>query len=344
MTENTSDDMKTAAVADHGTEDRQAAPEPPSQQPQPEPQQGPHQRPAPKVSPWNEPVVAEFRADHGRVGGVFEGGDLLLLTTTGARSGREYTNPLGFLRIDGRVLVVGSAGGSPQHPAWYHNLLAHPLVSVEMPGDDSYEAVAVPLEGEERDRVFEEIVRREPGFGDYQDQVERRLPVVELQRSETEGAEEVDNLADKLFQIHGWLRGQLVNVRREAEQYLAERESSAGTPPPGLNLQIRQHCLAFCESLHFHHTSEDSVFPKLAEGFPHLKEPVGRLIEEHRVVDRLRGELESLLADLRTADPVRFLADLDRLTEELEAHLEFEEGVLIPTLSEIPFPPVGPTE
>lgn len=343
MTENNSDDQKTSdattAVAGPVTESQS-----PEQEPQQQGQQGPHQRPAPKVSPWNEPVVEEFRANSGRVGGMFEGGDLLLLTTTGARSGQEYTNPLGFVRIDDRVYVVGSAGGSPQHPAWYRNLLAHPMVSVEMPGDDSHEAVAVPLEGEERDRIFQEIVRRVPGFGEYQDQVERRLPVVELQRPEAGESGEVDNLADKLLQIHTWLRGQLANVRREAEQYLAERQLAETVPPMGLNLQIRQHCLAFCESLHFHHTSEDTVFPQLAEGFPHLKEPVERLIEEHRVVDRLRGELESLLADLETADPVRFLADLDRLTEELEAHLDFEEGALIPTLSEIPFPPVGPAE
>ncbi|WP_017582029.1 nitroreductase/quinone reductase family protein [Nocardiopsis valliformis] len=297
------------------------------------------QRPAPKISPWNEPVVAEFRANHGRVGGMFEGGDLLLLTTTGARSGRESTNPLGFVRVDGRVYVVGSAGGSPRHPDWYRNLLAHPLVAVEMPDDDTHEAIAVPLEGEQRDRVFAEIVRREPGFGDYQDQVERRLPVVELQRSETDGATQVRNLADKLFQIHTWLRGQLTRVRREAELYLAERQGAETAPPLGLSLQIRQHCVAFCESLHFHHTSEDTVFPRLAEGFPHLREPIDRLIEEHRVVDRLRGELETLLTDLRTADPARFLADLDRLTEELQAHLAFEEESLIPTLSEIPFPP-----
>jgi deazaflavin-dependent oxidoreductase (nitroreductase family) len=299
----------------------------------------PGRRPAPKVSPWNEPVVAEFRANHGRVGGMFEGGDLLLLTTTGARSGRESTNPLGFVRVDDRVYVVGSAAGSPRHPDWYHNLLAHPLVVVEMPDDDTHEAVAVPLEGEQRDRVFAEIVRREPGFGDYQDQTERRLPVVELQRSATDDATEVRNLADKLFQIHTWLRGQLTHVRREAELYLAERRGAETAPPLGLSLQIRQHCVAFCESLHFHHTSEDTVFLRLAEGFPHLKEPIDRLIEEHRAVDRLRGELQTLLTDLRTADPVRFLADLDRLTEELRAHLAFEEESLIPTLSEIPFPP-----
>lgn len=303
------------------------------------PPAGPHQRPAPLVSPWNEPVVAEFRANGGRVGGRFEGGDLLLLTTTGARSGREYTNPLGFVRIDDRVYVVGSAGGSPKDPDWYRNLLAHPMVTVELPGEDTRESIAVPLADDERDRTFQEIVRRHPGYGDYQDQVERRIPVVELQPSPEFGPGEVGNLADKLFQIHAWLRGQLANVRAEAERYLAGRDAASTAPPVGLNLQIRQHCLAFCESLHFHHTSEDTMFPGLAEGFPHLREPVERLVEEHRVVDRVRGELEGLLADVRTADPVRFMAELDRLTEELEAHLDFEEEALIPTLSGIPFPP-----
>ncbi|WP_431872198.1 nitroreductase/quinone reductase family protein [Nocardiopsis eucommiae] len=304
-----------------------------------QPPAGPHQSPEPRVSPLNAPVVAEFRANGGRVGGPFAGGDLLLLTTTGARSGQRYTTPLGFVRIEDRVHVVGSAGGSPKDPDWYRNLLAHPMVTVEMPGDEARESIAVPLAGDERDRIFREIVSRHPGYGDYQDQVERRIPVVELQPSPELGSGEVRALADKLLQIHAWLRGQLTNVRAEAERYLAERDAASTAPPVGLNLQIRQHCLAFCESLHFHHTSEDSMFPALAEGYPHLREPVERLVEEHRVVDRVRAELEGLLADVRTADPVRFMAELDRLTEELEAHLDFEEEALIPTLSGIPFPP-----
>ncbi|GAB3740822.1 hemerythrin domain-containing protein [Nocardiopsis nanhaiensis] len=155
---------------------------------------------------------------------------------------------------------------------------------------------------------------------------------------------EAANLADKLFEVHGWLRDQLRQVRAEAEAYLAEREATGGgRVPTGLSLQIRQHCLAFCESLHFHHTSEDTMFPHLAVGYPHLKEPIERLIEEHEAVNRIRAELEGLLADLETADPVRFLAELDRMAEELAAHLEFEEGSLIPTLSEIPFPPSAGT-
>lgn len=301
----------------------------------------PHTSPMPGVSSFNVPVVEEFRANGGRVGGMFEGGDLLLLTTTGARSGREFTNPLGYLRIDDRLLVIASAGGSPRDPDWYRNLLAHPMVVVEL-GTERFEAVAVPTEGAERDLLFEEIVRREPGFGDYETQSGRRLPVVELQPAALESEGEVTNLAEKLFEVHGWLRGQLDRVRDEAEAYLAEH---AGTGAPvGLNLQIRQHCLAFCESLHFHHTSEDGVFPGLAQGYPHLREPIERLIAEHRVVDRVRGELERLLADLATTDPDLFRAELDRMSLELNAHLDFEEENLIPVLSRIPFPPPAPTE
>ncbi|WP_150250445.1 nitroreductase/quinone reductase family protein [Nocardiopsis deserti] len=308
--------------------------------------ENPHVRTAePHVSDFNIPVVAEFRANGGRVGGMFEGGDLLLLTTVGARSGREHTTPLGFVRVDGRVLVVGSAGGSDRHPDWYRNVLAHPMVRVEL-GTETFDAVAVPAEGAERDRLFAEFVRTDSGYADYQAGTERVLPVVALERVHEEGPAEVANLADKLVEIHTWLRGQLTHVRTEAEAYLAERTAGAdgdGPPPLGLSLQLRQHCLAFCESLHFHHSSEESgVFPALGRQAPHLEEALRRLSEEHRTVDRIRGELEALVSDLSTADPERFRADLDRMARELEAHLDYEEAQLIPTLAAIPFPPTGP--
>ena len=93
----------------------------------------------------------------------FAGGDLLLLTTRGARTGLEQTSPLAFVRDeDGHLLVVASAGGAPRNPAWYHNLLAHPMVRVEV-GSDSFGAVAVPTEGAERARLFAHVVRQQPG-------------------------------------------------------------------------------------------------------------------------------------------------------------------------------------
>ncbi|WP_116244289.1 nitroreductase/quinone reductase family protein [Nocardiopsis sp. FIRDI 009] len=302
--------------------------------------QNPHARPEPHVSDFNVPVVEEFRASGGRVGGMFEGGDLLLLTTVGARSGREHTTPLGYVRVGDRLLVVASAGGSDRNPAWYHNLIAHPMVRVEL-GTEEFGAVAVPLEGDERDRMFTEIVGRAPGYGNYQAGTDRLIPVVSLERRYVWG--EAATLADKLVEVHTWLRSQLSHVRSEAEAYLADRDAGAGGPAPlGLSLQLRQHCLAFCESLSFHHDGEEFMFPHMAERNPDLADVVERLTAEHRTVNRLRGELEGLLADLATADPARFRADLDRMAEELEAHLDYEEAELFPTLTAIPFPPPAP--
>ncbi|OOC52870.1 MULTISPECIES: nitroreductase/quinone reductase family protein [Nocardiopsis] len=305
--------------------------------------ENPYIRPEPHVSDFNVPVVEEFRANGGRVGGMFEGGDLLLLTTVGARSGREHTTPLGYVRVEDRLLVVGSAGGSDRHPAWYHNILAHPMVTVEL-GTEEFSAVAVPAEGAERNRLFDEIARRVPGYGDYQAGTGRILPVVALERADAESTE-VANLADKLLQVHTWLRGQLGHVRTEVEAHLAERASRSGAdgpPPPGINLQLRQHCLAFCESLHFHHTGEELMFPHLEEREPHLARTLDRLREEHRTVERLRGELEALIADLAGTDPERLREEVDRMATELEAHLDYEEAELFPTLAAIPLPPDAP--
>ncbi len=90
---------------------------------------------------FNLNVIEEFRANGGRVGGPFEGGDLLLLTTTGARSGRPHTVPLGYVRAEGLILVVASAAGAPEHPQWYRNLLAHPVVRVEL-GTEAFDVIS----------------------------------------------------------------------------------------------------------------------------------------------------------------------------------------------------------
>ncbi|MGG8406966.1 nitroreductase/quinone reductase family protein, partial [Streptomyces sp. 12297] len=297
---------------------------------------------------FNQGVIDEFRARGGRVGGPFEGGDLLLLTTVGARSGDERTVPLGYVRIGGLLTVIGSAGGAPRHPAWYHNLLAHPMVRVEL-GTEEFEAVAVPAEGERRDRLFRQVVEAQPGYGDYQRQTTRTLPVVVLERTGPppgEAPAAPSNMAEKLIEIHSWLRAQLGHVREEAAAHFAERAAHRGeghVPGPGLGLQLRQHCLAFCESLGFHHTAEDAhVFPALAAEHPHLAGPLERLREEHRTVARIRTDLLDLLGRVTTADPGRFLADLDRMSGELRAHLDYEEESLIPVLAAIPYPPAPP--
>jgi deazaflavin-dependent oxidoreductase (nitroreductase family) len=300
---------------------------------------------APHISDVNRPIVEEFRANGGRVGGPFEGGDLLLLTTVGATSGREHTTPLGYIRHGDRLLVVGSAGGSPRHPDWYHNLLAHPMVRVEV-GSEMFDAIAIPAEGADRDRLFDRIVREQPGYGDYQAGVARRLPVVALERAHAEGGpEEIATLYDKLIEIHTWLREQLRRVRVETDAYFAARSahSGPGAPRAGLGLQLRQHCLAFCESLEFHHTSEEAgLLPAMDRHHPHLRGVVERLRAEHRTVERIRGELVALLADMAGADPDVFTAEVERMSRELVAHLDYEEANLLEPLAALPFPPHAP--
>ncbi|MGW8889894.1 nitroreductase/quinone reductase family protein [Streptomyces sp. NPDC055749] len=297
---------------------------------------------------FNQSVIEEFRSNAGKVGGPFEGGDLLLLTTTGARSGRPHTTPLGYVVDGDRLLVIGSNLGAHAHPAWYHNLLAHPVVSVEV-GTEEFEAIAVPAEGARRDRLFELVVRAEPGYGDYQAATDRVLPVVALERSEAppgEGPAEVTTLADKMLEVHTWLRHQLRQVRAETDAHFAARAAHQGSgepgepPAPGLGLQIRQHCLAFCQTLEFHHTGEDShIFPVMAGYHPHLSDAFERLREEHRTVATIQGELAALLADIGTADPERFRTELARMSQELTAHFAYEEEQLLPALADVPWPP-----
>src|SRR5579859_149948 len=102
---------------------------------------------------WNRQIIEEFRTHEGKVGGSFEGVTLLLLTTTGAKSGQKRVNPLTYLRDGERLFIFAAKGGSPTNPDWYHNLVAHPQVSVEL-GTEQFEATAVLLEGEERDQIY----------------------------------------------------------------------------------------------------------------------------------------------------------------------------------------------
>jgi deazaflavin-dependent oxidoreductase (nitroreductase family) len=133
------------------------------------------------MSDYNAQIIEEFRANQGRVGGRWEGRDLLLLTTRGRRSGREYTTPMVYTRDGDRLLVYASQGGAPEHPDWYLNLVANPDVVVEV-GGERYDARAAPLEGEERDREFAGQAERSPQFGKYQEQTDRVIPVVALTR------------------------------------------------------------------------------------------------------------------------------------------------------------------
>lgn len=127
----------------------------------------------------NTKVIAEFRENGGKVGGMFEGWPLLLLHTVGARSGREHVSPLVFFPFEGRRYIIGSAGGGPKHPAWYHNLVAHPDVTIEV-GDETEAATANVLHNEERNAVWTKVVAAMPNFGEYEKQTTRTIPVIAL--------------------------------------------------------------------------------------------------------------------------------------------------------------------
>ena len=133
------------------------------------------------MASYNDAIIAEFRANGGKVGGNFEGAPLLLLTSTGAKSGQQHTSPMMYQADGDRWLVFASYAGAPKHPAWYHNLVAHPDAVIEV-GTETVEVTAVVTEGAERDRLFAEQVRRYPGFGEYQDKTSRVIPVVALER------------------------------------------------------------------------------------------------------------------------------------------------------------------
>ena len=128
---------------------------------------------------YNDDIIAEFRANEGRVGGNFAGAPILLLHTTGAKSGRERINPMMYLDLDGHRYVFASKSGADTNPDWFHNLSTNPQVSVEV-GTSTYSATAHALTGEQRDQVFAEQARRYPGFAGYQRKTSRVIPVVEL--------------------------------------------------------------------------------------------------------------------------------------------------------------------
>jgi deazaflavin-dependent oxidoreductase (nitroreductase family) len=134
------------------------------------------------MSDYNTQISEEFRATAGKLGGSWEGRDLLLLTTTGRKTGKAHTTPMVFEREGERLFVFASKAGAPKHPDWYLNLVADPHVVVEA-GAEKYDAIATTLEREERDRIYGEQAARNPIFQEYQDKTERVIPVVALTRA-----------------------------------------------------------------------------------------------------------------------------------------------------------------
>ena len=129
---------------------------------------------------WNTAIIDEFRANEGRVEGQFEGAPLLLLHSTGARTGQERVNPVMYQRVGDDYAVFASKGGAPTNPDWYHNLVAHPRATVEV-GTDTLGVTARVAQDDERDRIWSRQKSDYPGFAEYEVNTTRQIPVVILQ-------------------------------------------------------------------------------------------------------------------------------------------------------------------
>ena len=134
------------------------------------------------VNERNRAIIEEFRANAGRVGGRFEGRQLVLLHTIGAKSGQERINPVACIEDGDRFVVIASKGGAPTHPDWYYNIVAHPHITVEL-GTEQFQADATIAEEPERSRLYAKMVSAMPGFADYERQTTRVIPVIILTRA-----------------------------------------------------------------------------------------------------------------------------------------------------------------
>ena len=136
----------------------------------------------PSAENFNTRIIREFRENGGKVGGPFEGAPVLLLTSTGARSGQPRTSPMMYLLDGSRYLVFASKGGAPTNPDWYHNLVAHPDASVEV-GAERFGVKATVITGAERDELYARQAELYPGFAEYEAKTTRTIPVIALERT-----------------------------------------------------------------------------------------------------------------------------------------------------------------
>ena len=130
---------------------------------------------------WNKMIIEEFRANGGKVGGRFEGRTLLLLHTSGAKSGQPRINPVAYVKDDNRLVIVASKGGAPTNPDWYYNLVAHSDVTVEV-GTEQFQVHATVAAEPDRTRLYQKMVDMMPGFAEYEQKTTRKIPVFILTR------------------------------------------------------------------------------------------------------------------------------------------------------------------
>ena len=136
-----------------------------------------------EMSEFNDKVIREFRANQGKVGGQIANMPVLLLTATGAKTGRALTRPLVYTTDGDRIVVIASFAGAPTSPPWYFNLVANPVATVEL-GSESFQVRATETSGEERQRLFDQQAEQMPIFADYQKKTTRQIPVLVLTRTD----------------------------------------------------------------------------------------------------------------------------------------------------------------
>ena len=133
------------------------------------------------MAEFNKKIVDEFRSSGGKVGGQFAGAPMIIITHTGAKSGKTYTTPLVFSKDGDKCVIIASYAGAPKNPSWYHNLVTHPEITVEI-GAEKFKAKATEVKGAERDRLFAEQAKMMPQFNDYAKKTSRKIPVFTLER------------------------------------------------------------------------------------------------------------------------------------------------------------------
>jgi deazaflavin-dependent oxidoreductase (nitroreductase family) len=264
---------------------------------------------------------------------MFEGVPLVLITTAGVRSGRPHTTPVVCLREGGRVVVFASNMGKDQHPDWYRNILGTAQVTMETGTEEgrvmSFSTRAVVLQGEERDRLWEQQCSLDPAFRAYQEKTARQIPVIALHPLDLSADPARTRLiGEQLLAHHRDLRAELAGLRAALDTAAPEPERASG---PAAAAQLRGHCLAFCYGLQLHHTREDGAFTEFERVYPQLVPVITRLRAEHAVVEQGLKEFEGLLSEAAGGiESVR--AELERVVAGLEQHFAYEEEQLLPAL------------
>ena len=263
----------------------------------------------------NQQAVEEFRENRGALGGPFRDARVVLLTTTDPGTAESVVRPVGFHHDDqGRLLLLAAPAEDGTPPEWYRHVLAGPQVRVET-GTAVIEAQAEVLTGEEHAAAYRRMAEVTPALAP--------APIVAL-RPRSRSRLAAASWGDELNAVHDGLRRELTLIRKEL---------AAGGP--GLAAQLRINCLTACGILHQHHLSEDDeAFPLIERRHPEIAAVMARLRTQHREMGVLLEKLRVAVSG-PAAGSAAALAELDRLTAALEAHLDDEEEQLIPVLNAV---------